>query len=89
MSNIVSANQLGNYVGQEISISEWIHVEQDRIDLFADATGDHQYIHVDAERAAETPSDFCSNFNWIQKSHFVQSVVYSHNGVLKLDPAVH
>lgn len=47
MNNIVSGNQIQNYVGQEISISEWIHVEQDRIDLFADATGDHQYIHVD------------------------------------------
>ena len=55
MNNIVSANQIQNYVGQEISISEWIHVEQDRIDLFADATGDHQYIHVDPERASETP----------------------------------
>ena len=50
MGNIVSTNEIENYVGQEISVSEWIHVEQNKIDLFADATGDHQYIHVDAER---------------------------------------
>ena len=42
-------------VGQEIGVSEWITVEQRRIDLFAEATGDHQWIHLDAERAAKGP----------------------------------
>jgi acyl dehydratase len=42
-------------VGQEIGESEWILVDQRRIDLFADATGDHQWIHVDPERAASGP----------------------------------
>ena len=42
-------------VGQEVGVSEWITVEQRRIDLFAEATGDHQWIHLDAERAAKGP----------------------------------
>lgn len=43
-------------VGQELGVSDWIAVEQERIDAFADATGDHQWIHVDVERAeSESP----------------------------------
>jgi acyl dehydratase len=40
-----------DYVGRELGVSEWLPVTQDRIDKFADATGDHQWIHVDTERA--------------------------------------
>ena len=39
------------HVGQEIGVSDWVDVTQDRINRFADATGDHQWIHVDVERA--------------------------------------
>ncbi len=39
----------------EIGTTDWLRVDQDRINLFADATGDHQWIHVDEERAAEGP----------------------------------
>ncbi|MFE9788880.1 MaoC family dehydratase [Nocardia salmonicida] len=39
-------------VGTELGPSEWVTIDQRRIDLFAEATGDHQWIHVDAERAA-------------------------------------
>ncbi|WP_405498166.1 MaoC family dehydratase [Nocardia sp. NBC_00511] len=42
-------------VGTEIGVSDWIGIDQQRIDTFADATGDHQWIHVDAERAAAGP----------------------------------
>jgi acyl dehydratase len=38
-------------VGQELGVSQWIAVDQDRINAFADTTGDHQWIHVDVERA--------------------------------------
>jgi acyl dehydratase len=41
--------------GEEIGTSEWITVDQDRINTFADATDDHQWIHVDPERAAQGP----------------------------------
>ena len=42
-------------VGQEIGLSDWIEVDQRRIDQFAEATGDHQWIHVDVERAKAGP----------------------------------
>ncbi|MCO5059874.1 MAG: MaoC family dehydratase, partial [Rhizobiaceae bacterium] len=42
-------------VGRQVGPSEWLTVEQDRIDLFARATGDHQWIHVDPERAKDGP----------------------------------
>ena len=41
--------------GQELGTSEWLTIEQDRVDRFAEATGDHQWIHVDVERAATGP----------------------------------
>src|SRR2546429_6289177 len=45
------------FVGKELGVSDWITVGQDRINQFADATGDHQWIHVDVERAArESPA---------------------------------
>jgi acyl dehydratase len=42
-------------VGSEIGVSEWMEITQERVDAFADATDDHQFIHVDPERASLTP----------------------------------
>ena len=42
-------------LGEEIGVSDWIHVDQSRIDHFAEVTEDRQFIHVDPERAAATP----------------------------------
>ncbi len=42
---------VASLAGQEIGVSDWVLVDQDRINKFADATGDHQWIHVDVERA--------------------------------------
>ncbi|MCZ6830064.1 MAG: MaoC family dehydratase [Gammaproteobacteria bacterium] len=42
-------------VGQHLGRSDWLEIDQQRIDLFADATGDHQWIHVDPERARDGP----------------------------------
>ena len=42
-------------VGQELGVSEWVSVDQKRIDQFAEATGDHQWIHIDPVRAAAGP----------------------------------
>lgn len=47
--------RLGEQVGAKLGPTEWMTIHQSRIDLFADATGDHQWIHVDPERAAEGP----------------------------------
>lgn len=47
--------QLLEATGRHLGYSEWLQVDQRRIDLFAEATGDHQWIHVDPERAAAGP----------------------------------
>jgi len=53
---VIDLAELGGLAGQEVAISDWLVIAQDRIDAFADATGDHQWIHVEPERArAETP----------------------------------
>ncbi len=53
---INSLEELRSLVGQEVGTGDWLEVTQERINLFADATGDHQWIHVDVERAKkETP----------------------------------
>ncbi len=53
---VVDLAHLGGLVGQEVATSGWLAITQDRIDAFADATSDHQWIHVDSGRArAETP----------------------------------
>jgi acyl dehydratase len=53
---IVALADLDGLVGREVATSDWLVVSQDRINAFADATGDHQWIHVDTERArADTP----------------------------------
>ena len=46
---------VGSLVGQEIGVSDWVEITQERINQFADATGDHQWIHVDVERAKAGP----------------------------------
>lgn len=48
-------HEVAESVGDELGVSEWVQVSQERIDLFADATGDRQWIHVDPERAARGP----------------------------------
>lgn len=49
------ATALKGMVGQQIGTSPWVTIEQERIDKFAEATGDHQWIHVDPERAKDGP----------------------------------
>ena len=56
MVHIDDVAALRNSLGQEIAVSDWLEVTQDRIDRFADASGDRQWIHVDPARAAvESP----------------------------------
>ncbi|WP_221351294.1 MaoC family dehydratase [Streptomyces beigongshangae] len=50
-----SADDLKAAVGEQLGYSDWVEIDQKRIDLFAEATGDHQWIHVDAPRAAAGP----------------------------------
>ncbi|MGW0043309.1 MaoC family dehydratase [Rhodococcus sp. NPDC003348] len=56
MRTFTSADDIVGAVGEELGVSDWIVVTQDRINQFAEATGDNQWIHVDVERAhAESP----------------------------------
>ncbi len=50
-----SVDELRAAVGEELGASQWLEIDQQRIDRFADATGDHQWIHVDPRKAAQGP----------------------------------
>ncbi|MFA3836342.1 MaoC family dehydratase [Streptomyces aureus] len=50
-----TVEELRAAVGEQLGYSDWVEIEQKRIDQFADATGDHQWIHVDPERAKDGP----------------------------------
>ncbi|SHN13523.1 Acyl dehydratase [Pseudomonas asturiensis] len=52
---VVPVSELTNYIGKELGCSEWLTIDQERINLFAEATGDFQFIHVDPVKAASTP----------------------------------
>jgi acyl dehydratase len=55
MRTFTSLDELAGAAGEDLGSTDWLEVSQDRVDLFADATDDHQWIHVDAERAAAGP----------------------------------
>jgi acyl dehydratase len=57
MRTIETIEELHSLIGQEVAVGDWFTVDQSRIDAFADATGDHQWIHQDVERA-KTESPF-------------------------------
>ncbi|AAO54276.1 dehydratase [Pseudomonas syringae pv. tomato] len=51
----VPVTELKDYIGKEPGCSDWLLIDQERINLFAEATGDHQFIHIDPVKAAQTP----------------------------------
>jgi acyl dehydratase len=53
---VIPANKLEDHIGEEIGLSEWIEITQERINQFAEATNDHQFIHVDPELAKSAPT---------------------------------
>ena len=55
MTESIKAEDLPTLVGRELEPSPWIEITQERVDKFAEATNDFQFIHVDPERAAQTP----------------------------------
>lgn len=52
MKTFQTLSDLAACIGQEVAVSDWLTITQQQVNLFADATGDHQWIHVDPERAA-------------------------------------
>ena len=61
-------SELLGAVGKQLGHSEWLEITQDRIDKFADATGDHQWIHVDPERAKDGPFGKCIAHGYLTQS---------------------
>lgn len=70
MAATVFANpaELKDAVGKHLGVSDWLEITQDRIDKFADATGDHQWIHVDPERAKNGPFGACIAHGYLTQS---------------------
>ncbi len=69
---------LESAVGQHLGYSDWLEITQDRIDRFADATGDHQWIHVDPERAKRGPFGATIAHGYLTQSlvnHFLPQIV--------------
>jgi len=55
MATEMTVKEMKELIGKEVSVGDWLEVTQDRINQFADCTGDHQWIHVDLEKAAKGP----------------------------------
>ena len=55
MTQTVTRQELSAMVGRELGVSDWFLIDQKRVDAFADVTLDHQFVHVDVERAKATP----------------------------------
>ena len=55
MVQTIKADELPGLVGKELEPSPWLEITQERVNQFADATNDHQFIHIDPEKAAQTP----------------------------------
>lgn len=85
-TNRVNVDSLKDYIGKEVGITEWIEIDQDRINKFADATGDHQFIHVDPARAAQTPFGATIAHGFLTLS--LLSMLSAKNGGVKLENSV-
>ena len=86
MSNFVSTDQLVGYIGKEVGLTDWFEIDQDRINNFAEATEDFQYIHVDEERATETPFGATIAHGFLTLS--LLSKLSSMSGGIKLENSV-
>ncbi len=69
-------------VGQELGVSDWLEITQDRVNRFADATGDHQWIHIDVERATkEIGSPIAHGFLIVSLIPMLAKNVIAYKGV--------
>ena len=86
MSNVINPAELEDYIGKEVGVTDWLEIDQDRINKFAEATGDFQYIHIDQERAAQTPFGGTIAHGFLTLS--LLSKLSSSGGGIKLKDAV-
>ena len=86
MTKKVNVKDLSGFLGKEVGLTDWIEINQDQINKFADATGDFQYIHVDEARAAKTPFGATIAHGFLTLS--LLSKLSSMGGGIKLENAV-
>lgn len=55
MSTVIATQDYSDFIGRETDATDWLEVDQDRVNAFADCTLDHQFIHIDPEAASKTP----------------------------------
>ncbi len=73
---------LPSLIGQDIGVSDWLDITQDRVNRFADATGDHQWIHVDIERATkELGAPIAHGFLVVSLIPFLAKNIVQYQGV--------
>jgi len=78
----VHYNDVASLAGQEIGVSDWVEIDQARINLFADATGDHQWIHVNEEMAKQfLGSTIAHGYLTLSLIPFLGSQIMSMEGV--------
>ena len=89
MTAIVTGDELLAMAGKDLGHSEWLRIDQDRIDVFADVTNDHNFIHVDPDAAAQTPfgSTIAHGFLTLSLviSMFYEVAVYPENMVMGIN----
>ena len=80
----VEFSELTDLVGQELGVSEWIEITQERVNKFAEATGDFQWIHVDVERAArEMGGTIAHGYLTVSLIPFLTAQVWGVQGVTR------
>jgi acyl dehydratase len=78
----IPISEIQTLVGQEIGVSDWLEITQDRVNRFADATGDHQWIHVDVERATkELGAPIAHGYLVLSLIPFLAKNIVSYTGV--------
>ena len=85
MTATVPAAELAAMVGTELGVSDWLLIDQERVDAFADATLDHQFIHIDVDKAAMTPFGGTIAHGFLTLSllpHFLESASVPLEGLL-------
>ncbi|MFV0495124.1 MaoC family dehydratase [Mycobacterium sp.] len=83
MRTFQSVAELAATAGEPLGQSDWVTITQDEVNLFADATGDHQWIHVDPERAAKGPfgTTIAHGFMTLSLLPRLQHQIYTVNGI--------
>ncbi len=77
-----TAEELIAAEGVDLGHSDWLEMTQERVNLFAEATGDHQWIHTDPVRAAQTPFGGCIAHGYLTQSlasHFIMQLLHVDN----------